>query len=136
MYSQISKKHKKSKFNYNGRGIAFDGEGSWSFDHDFARNVVIFGVDNSSSSHTDNQKNNFLVLGEGPTQGINDSTGAAEKKSINFSKANTKFCLSLHYNGDESYLYVNRTEIYKFKAKYNISWYNFFRKCIKRFYKR
>ena len=52
----------------------------WSFDKDFARNVVIFDVDDSSSSHTDNRKNNFLVIGEGPTQGINDSTGTAEKK--------------------------------------------------------
>ena len=42
-----------------------------SFDNGFARNVVIFGVDNISSSHTDNQKNNFLVLVEGPTD-IND----------------------------------------------------------------
>ena len=44
--------------------IAFDGEGSWSFSNDFTRNVVIFGVDNSSSSSTDNRKNNYLVLGE------------------------------------------------------------------------
>ena len=92
----------KSKFTYNCWGIAFDGEGSWRFGIDFARNAVIFGVDNSSSSHTDNQKNNFLVLDKGPTQGINDSTGATEKKiSINFSKANAKFYLSLHYSGDE-----------------------------------
>ena len=69
-------------FTYNGRGIAYDGEGSWSFGNGFARNVVIFGVDNSSSYQTDNGKNNFLVLGEGPTQGINDSTGAAEKKLV------------------------------------------------------
>ena len=87
--------------------------------NDFARNVIIFGVDNTSSSHTDNRKNNFLVLGEA-THGINDSTGAAGKKiSINFSKVNTKFCLSLYYNGDESYLYVNKTEICKFKTKHN-----------------
>ena len=46
-----------------------------------------------------------------------------KKFSINFSKA--KFCLSLHYNGDESYLYVNETEICKFKVKDNISLYNF-----------
>ena len=66
------------------------------------------------------------MLGEGPTQGINDSTGGAEKKiSFNFSKANTRFSISLHCNGDESCFYVNKTEIYKFKAKYNISWYNF-----------
>ena len=49
-------------------------------------------------------------MGEGPNQDINDSTGSAEKNSINFSKTNTKFWLSLHYNGDESYLYVNKTE--------------------------
>ena len=36
--------------------------------------------------------------------------------SINFSKANTKFFLSLHYNADNSYLFVNRKEIFKFKA--------------------
>ena len=50
--------------------------------NDFARNAVIFGVNNSSSSHTDNRKNNFLELGEGPTQGINNSTGSAEKKLV------------------------------------------------------
>ena len=37
--------------------------------------------------------------------------------SINFSKAYTKFRLSLHYNGANSYLFVNGTEIFKFKAK-------------------
>ena len=85
----------------NGREIAFDGEVGWSFGNDYARNVAIFGVDNSSSSHTDNRKNSFLVLGEEPAFGINRSNGAAEKKiSINFSKANAIFCLSLHYNGD------------------------------------
>ena len=66
-------------------------------------------------------------LGEGPTEGINGSVGTAEIKfSINFSKANTRFRISLHYNGDESYLYVNKTEIDKFKAKDNISWYKWY----------
>ena len=37
--------------------------------------------------------------------------------SINFTVTNKKFCLSLHYNGTNSYLFVNGTEIYKFKAK-------------------
>ena len=60
------------------------------------------------------------MLGAGTTDGINDSTRAEEKTfSINFGKAN------LHYNGGESYLYVNKTEICKFKAKDNISWCNF-----------
>ena len=38
-----------------------------------------------------------------------------KKLSINFSKANTKLCLSLHYNGDNSYLFVNEKEIFKVK---------------------
>ena len=46
----------KSKFIYNGYRIAFVGEGSWIFDNDLARNVAIFVVDNSSSSHTYNNK--------------------------------------------------------------------------------
>ena len=59
----------------------------------------------------------FLILGEGPSYGINGSFGSPEKKfSINFTKANTRFCLSLHYNGDNSYLFVNGKEIFKFKA--------------------
>ena len=37
--------------------------------------------------------------------------------SINFTENNKTFCLSLHYNGANSYLFVNGTEIYKFKAK-------------------
>ena len=41
------------------------------------------------------------------------------------SKANTKFYLRLHRNDDESYLYVNKTEIYYFKTKNIISWYVF-----------
>ena len=97
-----------------------------SLGYDFARNVVKFGVDNSSLSHTNNWKITILVLGEDLTQGINDSTGASEKQlGFTFSNANTKFYLSLHYNGDENYLHVNKTETYKFKAKDNISWYNF-----------
>ena len=47
------------------------------------------------------------MLGEGDTFGINRSFGAPEKRySINFKKGKTKFCLSLHYNGDKSYLLV------------------------------
>ena len=102
---------------YSGYGITFDSAGLWSFDNDIARNVIIFGVGNSSSSHADNCKNNILILGEGATFGISERFGSREKKfNINLSKANTKFCLSLHYNVDNSYLFVNGKEIFKFKA--------------------
>ena len=72
---------------------------------------------NSSSPHSDKRKNNFLILGKGPTFGINGSFESKEKKfSINFSKANRKFYLSLHYNGVNSYLFVNGKEIFEFQA--------------------
>ena len=90
------------------------GAGSWSFNNDFARNVKSFGADNSSLSHLDNRKNNLLILDEGPVYGINESFGSPEKKfSINFTKANTKFCLNFNYNADNCYLLVNGKEIFK-----------------------
>ena len=51
----------------------------WSFGNGLARDFIIFGVDNTISSHSDNQTNNFLVLGEGPTEGIKNTVDAAEK---------------------------------------------------------
>ena len=71
----------------------------------------------SSSQHTDNNKNDILIIGKGPTQGLEHTLTAEKLHSINFTKENTKFCLSLHYNGANSYLFVNGTEIIKFKAK-------------------
>ena len=68
---------------------------------------MIFGVDNSSSSHADNRKNNFLILGEGPTCGINGSFGSPEKNLVLILLKQTKFCLSLQYNADNTYLFVN-----------------------------
>ena len=58
------------------------------------------------------------MLGECLAFGVNGSFGSPEKKfSINFSKANTKFCLNLCYNVDNSYLFINGKEIFKFKAE-------------------
>ena len=121
-------------FTYNGGGIAFGGKCCWNYNNDTARNVVIFGVDNSLLSDIDNPKSNFLVLGKEPTESVNGSVGTAEKKSsVDFSEANT----SLYYNRDESYLHVNKTEIYKFKPYEKQRLVQFlFRKSIKKFYKR
>ena len=107
--TNIVKDSYKNKYVYAGYGIAFAVAGSWSFGNEFVRNVVIYGVDNSLSSHTDNGKSNFLMLGEVPTDDMNGSVGTAEKKfSINFRKE--KFFLSLHYNGD-SYLLVHEKSL-------------------------
>ena len=71
----------------------------------------------SFSAHNDNNKKDILVLGWGRTQGLEHMLAAEKMHSINFTEKNKKFCLSLHYNGVNSYLIVNGTEIYKFKAK-------------------
>ena len=61
----------------------------------------------SSSPHIDNKKKDILILGKGPTQGLEHTLTAEKLHSINFTNENTKFCLSLHYNGANSYLFVN-----------------------------
>ena len=82
------------------------------------KNVIIFGVDMSSSVQIDNKARDILIFSIGPTQGLGDATLTAEAQySINFSISNRKFCLSLHYNGSNSFLFVSATKIYQFTAK-------------------
>ena len=107
------------KYGYSGYGIGFDRRSSFSFPGGgFGQNIIIFGVDMSSSPHIDNKGKDNLILGRGPTQGLGENSLTAEEMySINFTLTKNKFCLSLHYNGTNSYLFVDGTEIYKFKAK-------------------
>ena len=71
----------------------------------------------SFSAHIDNNEKDILVLGIGPAQGLEHTLTAEKLYSINFTVTKKKFCLSLHNNSANSYLFVNGTEIYKFKAK-------------------
>ena len=71
----------------------------------------------STSIHIDDKKKDILVLGRGPTQGLENTLTTEKMYSINFTVTKKKFCLSLHYNGGNSYLFVNGAEICKFKAK-------------------
>ena len=107
------------KCRYSGYGIGFDRKVSFSFPvGGFGKNVIIFGVDMNSSIHVDNKGKDILILEIGLTQRLGEHSLTAEKMySINFSMVAKKFCLSLHYNGANSYLFVNGTEIIKFKAK-------------------
>ena len=83
-----------------------------------ARNVLIFGADMSFSVHATNRANHIYLMGTGLTQGINDTTIYAEKNFYrNFTDFSKKFVLSLHYNGDDSYLFVNGRQELKFKCK-------------------
>ena len=72
----------------------------------------------SSSTNTSNKEKYILILGKGAIEGLAEDSLSAEKMySVNFTKSNTKFCLSFHYNGANSYLFVNGKEIHKFTAK-------------------
>ena len=115
---KITKNSDTDKNKYFGYGIEFDGKGVFSHPTgSFGNNARIFGVDTSSSVQIDNKKD-ILIPGKGPTQGLGEHSLTAEKMySICFSATGRRFCLSLHYNGTNSYLFVNGVEIIKFKAK-------------------
>ena len=113
------------KNNYKGYGICFDKRSQ--FGHTIiengvthtsnGRNVLIFGADMSFSVHATNKANHIYLMGDGLTQRVNDTTIYAEKKYFrNFTEPDVKFVLSLHYNGDDSYLFVNGRQELKFKC--------------------
>ena len=108
-----------SKHKYERYGICFDEGGTFSKGGiNNGRNVLIFGVQESSLVHANNKANNIYVMGDLFDQGINDTNLYAEKiYSQNFTAVNKKFALSLHYNGDDSYLFVKGKQELKFKAK-------------------
>ena len=116
---EITKNADASKYVYKGYGICFDEGGTFSKGSiNNGRNVLIFGVDESSLVHANNKANNIYVMGDLFVQGINDTTFYAEKiYNQNFTQARKKFVLSLHYNGDDSYLFVKGKQELKFKAK-------------------
>ena len=71
----------------------------------------------SSSTKIDDRKKDNLILGKGPTQGLEHTPSAEKMHPINFTENDKKFCLSFYYNRGNSYLFVNGREIHKFKAK-------------------
>ena len=122
---EITKNANTSKYKYKGYGICFDESEEFThvqkkgnFNHTTtARNVIIFGADMSFSKHANNKANNIYVMGKDYIQKINHTTIYAEKMFYrNFADPGHKFILSLHYNGDDSYLFVNGREELKFKA--------------------
>ena len=123
---QNTKNTDTSKYNCKGYGICFDEGGTFGhtiieggFAHTTnARNILIFGVDMSFSVHATNRANHIYVMGTEFVQGINDTTIYAEKNFYrNFTDPGKKFVLSLHYNGNNSYLFVDGRQELKFKCK-------------------
>ena len=116
---EITKNANTSKYKYKGYGICFDKGGSFSEDSiNNGRNVLICGVHESSLLHSNNKANNIYVMGKDFVQGINDTTLYVDKVySQTFTQPNKKFVISLHYNGDNSYLFVNGKQKLKFICK-------------------
>ena len=130
---KITEDSRGSDYNkYSGYGICFDEGSNFSFGNIVnCKNVIVFGADMHYSSHERNSQNAIYVLGKDFIQGvitvdptalsIRTSKGTiiyAEKLyKHNFTEPNKKFVLSLHYNGHDSYLFVNGSEELKFKAK-------------------
>ena len=70
------------------------------------KNVIIF------------ENKYILIIGEGTTQTLDDTALTTEAKyHIDFTQLSKRYLLSLHYNGSNSFLFVNATKIYQFKAK-------------------
>ena len=81
------------------------------------KHVIIFGADMSPSVHVDNKNKDISILGEGPTQRLNNIKLRSEAiYSINFTQPHKIFVLSPNHNGSSSFLLVNHTKIYQFKA--------------------
>ena len=103
IYKFKAKDSEIDKYGYSGYGIGFGRRGSFSFPGGgYNQNVLIFGVDMSFSAHIDDKKKT-LVSRIGPTQGLENTLAAEKMYSINFTVTKKKFCLSLHYNGANSY---------------------------------
>ena len=76
---RLTKNANIDKYRYSGYGIEFDRKSSFSFPSgEFGQNVIIFGVDMSSSVHVGNKKKDILIFGKGLTKGL-EHTLTAEK---------------------------------------------------------
>ena len=79
---KLTKNADIDKYKYSRYGIGFDRKGNFSFPSGgLGCNIIIFYVDMSSSVHIDNKKKEILILGEGPTQGL-DGTALTEEKNM------------------------------------------------------
>ena len=115
---KLTKNADPDKYGYSGYGIGFDAHSSFSVNGEWDKNFIIWSVDNSLSVHTDNRTKYIKDLGEGLTDGLDDTTIAEEAKYfLNFTKSIKKICLSLHHNVANSFLYANGVKFHQFKGK-------------------
>ena len=96
-------------YKYSSYGIGFDSHSEFLFtDGRYAKNVVAFGADTSSSEHV---RKDIFIFVEGPKQRLDDATLIVEAKYL----VKSNFALSLQY-GRNSFSFVNAKIIYQLKA--------------------
>ena len=76
------------QYKYSGCGFWFDRHESFSYSGGCGKNVILFGVDMSSSKKIDNKKKDILILGKGPSQGLEHTLSAEKMYSTNFTERN------------------------------------------------
>ena len=130
---KLTKNSDPKKYEYSSYGIGFDSTSQFSWtDGRMGENVflelrivllrilmdgsigenVIFGVDNSSPVHIDGTNKNTSVLCGGSAQGLDNAAITAKAEyPINFAESGKRMVLSLHYNENNSFLFVNAVEI-------------------------
>ena len=110
---KLTKNADPHKYFYSWYGTIFNSCSLFLFPgFDWCKSIVSFSVDHSSFFYIDNAKKDIFVLGEGPAQELDDITIKAEAKYSNsFSISQKEFCLSIHYNGSSSFLFVNAKNI-------------------------
>ena len=82
-------------YKYSGYAIGFDRKGPFSIGDKVGRNVIIFGVDMSLYPYVDSKRKDILILGKGPTSGLEHTLTAEKLYSINFTEYNTNFLFKL-----------------------------------------
>ena len=107
---ELTKNTDLDKYKYSDHSIGFDSRSEFSFTYGITgKYVIIFGADMSLSVDIDNKNEYILILGEIPTQRLDDTTLTAKAKyPITFTQPRKRFVLSLYYNRSHSFLLINK----------------------------
>ena len=105
---------------YDDAGVFFDTKGSYGGTGVNAlRNLILYGVDMKNSSYPTNKKHPIYILGKRFTQGLQYRTtiyAEHDYVKVNASQMGVNHVLLVHYNGDNSYLFIDGVQKFKFKA--------------------
>ena len=113
---KLTKNADLDKYKYTGYGIGFDSHSEFLFtDGSYGKMSLFLGLIWAHLCTLIIREKIYCI---GLTHGLDDPTLTGEAKHpINFKETRKRFVLSLHYNGSNSFLFLNATKVYQFKAK-------------------